>query len=228
MGVVPCGSLAYPEKDTPEGREAAYRASFDLKVGWSFNVFLDSLILHHYDDSASDAFKRFTATIDPGDWDMMETPDYLGLNIYQGFMVNEQGEEVKRNPGFPLTACKWGVTPEVLHYGPMHIYRRYGLPIYITENGLSCNDKVYLDGKVHDLDRIDFLHRYLLELGKAIEEGTPIRGYLQWSFLDNFEWSSGYEERFGIVYVDYRTCERIPKDSAAWYADVIATNGENL
>ena len=80
---------------------------------------------------------------------MMETPDYLGLNIYQGFMVNEQGEEVKkRNPGFPLTACKWGVTPEVLHYGPMHIYRRYGLPIYITENGLSCNDKVYLDGKV--------------------------------------------------------------------------------
>lgn len=228
VGVVPCGSLAYPEKDTPEGREAAYRASFDLKVGWSFNVFLDSLILHHYDDSASDAFKRFAATIDPGDWDMMETPDYLGLNIYQGFMVNEQGEEVKRNPGFPLTACKWGVTPEVLHYGPMHIYRRYGLPIYITENGLSCNDKVYLDRKVHDLDRIDFLHRYLLELGKAIEEGTPIRGYLQWSFLDNFEWSSGYEERFGIVYVDYRTCERIPKESAAWYADVIATNGENL
>ena len=77
-------------------------------------------------------------------------------------------------------------------------------------------------------DRIDFLHRYLLELGKAIEEGTPIRGYLQWSFLDNFEWSSGYDERFGIVYVDYRTCERIPKESAAWYADVIATNGENL
>lgn len=66
VGVVPCGSLAYPEKDTPEGREAAYRASFDLKVGWSFNVFLDSLILHHYDDSASDAFKRFAATIDPG------------------------------------------------------------------------------------------------------------------------------------------------------------------
>ena len=110
----------------------------------------------------------------------------------------------------------------------MHIYRRYGLPIYITENGLSCNDKVYLDGKVHDLDRIDFLHRYLLELGKAIEEGTPIRGYLQWSFLDNFEWSSGYDERFGIIYVDYRTCERIPKESAAWYADVIATNGDNL
>ena len=95
------GALHIPRR-IPRGRgEAAYRASFDLKVGWSFNVFLDSLILHHYDDSASDAFKRFAATIDPGDWDMMETPDYLGLNIYQGFMVNKQGEEVKHNPGFP-------------------------------------------------------------------------------------------------------------------------------
>lgn len=228
VGAVPCGSLAYPEKDTPEGREAAYKASFDLNVGWNFNIFLDSLILHRYDESASEGYKRFAATIDPADWDLMETPDFLGLNIYQGFMVNEKGEMVKRYPGFPLTACKWGVTPEVLHYGPMHIYRRYGLPIYITENGLSCNDRVYLDGKVHDADRIDFLHRYLLELSKAIEEGTPILGYLQWSFLDNFEWSQGYDERFGIIYVDYRTCERIPKDSAQWYADVIESNGECL
>lgn len=228
VGVVPCGSLAYPEKDTPQGREAAYKASFNLKYGWNFNIFLDSLILHRYDDSASDAYKRFAATIDPGDWDLMETPDFLGLNIYSGFMVDESGKEVKRCPGFPLTACKWCITPEVMHYGPMHIYRRYGLPMYITENGLSCNDKVYLDGKVHDPDRIDFLHRYLSELSKAIGEGTPVLGYLQWSFLDNFEWGNGYDERFGIIYVDYRTCQRIPKDSAAWYAGVIAANGENL
>ena len=77
-------------------------------------------------------------------------------------------------------------------------------------------------------DRIDFLHRYLSELSKAIGEGTPVLGYLQWSFLDNFEWGSGYDERFGIIYVDYPTCQRIPKDSAAWYAGVIAANGENL
>lgn len=69
VGVVPCGSLAYPEKDTPENREAAYHASFDLNVGWNFNIFLDSLILHRYDDTASEGYKRFSATIDPSDWD---------------------------------------------------------------------------------------------------------------------------------------------------------------
>lgn len=228
VGAVPCGALAYPEKNTPENIEASYHASFDLKAGWNFNIFLDSLILHRYDDSASDGYKRFAATIDPHDWELMETPDFLGLNIYQGFMVDESGKEVKRYPGFPLTACKWGITPEVMRYGPMHIYRRYGLPMYITENGLSCNDKVYLDGKVHDADRIDFLHRYLIELGKGIEDGAPVKGYLQWSFLDNFEWSEGYNERFGLIYVDYNTMERIPKDSAAWYANVIATNGDSL
>ncbi len=228
VGVVPCGTLAYPEKDTPENREASYHASFDLKIGWNFNIYLDSLILHRYDDSASGGYKRFAAAIDPADWDQMETPDFLGLNIYQGFMVNEKGEEVQRYPGFPMTACKWGVTPEVMRYGPQHIYRRYGLPMYITENGLSCNDRIYMDGMVHDVERIDFLNRYLEELGKGIEEGAPVRGYLQWSFLDNFEWSQGYQERFGIIYVDYPTCERTPKDSARWYAKVIETNGEIL
>ena len=63
---------------------------------------------------------------------------------------------------------------------------------------------------------------------KGIEDGAEVLGYLQWSFLDNFEWAEGYDERFGIIYVDYRTCERIPKDSARWYAEVIRTNGENL
>lgn len=228
VGAVPCGSLAYPEVDTPEGREASYHASWDLSHGWNFNIFLDPLILHRYDDSANDSIKRFAKTIDPKDWDLMEKPDFLGLNIYNGFAVNEKGEPVKRAPGAPVTACKWPVTPEVMRYGPQHIFRRYGIPMYITENGLSCNDKVYMDGKVHDPERIDFLNRYLLELSKGIEDGAPVGGYLQWSFLDNFEWGQGYSERFGLIYVDYTTCERIPKDSAAWYAKVIESNGEIL
>lgn len=228
VGAVPCGSLAYPETDTPECREASYHASWNLSNGWNFNIFLDPLILHRYDDSANEGIRRFAKSIDPKDWELMETPDFLGLNIYNGFAVNGKGEAVRRVPGAPVTACKWPVTPEVMRYGPQHIYRRYGLPMYITENGLSCNDRVYLDGKVHDLERIDFLNRYLLELSKGIADGAPVGGYLQWSFLDNFEWGQGYDERFGIVYVDYATCERIPKDSASWYAKVIETNGENL
>ena len=231
VGAAPCGRMCYPEKDTPENRDAAYGATFRLKEGdWAFtlNIFLDSVCLKRYDESAPAAVKRFAATIDPADWDLMEAPDFIGINVYNGIMVNERGEEIKPYAGFPLTACKWKVTPEVIHYAPVNVARRYGKPIYITENGQSCNDRIFLDGQVHDLERIDFLHRYLLELSKCVSDGVDLRGYMHWSFLDNFEWSSGYDERFGLVYVDYRTCERTPKDSARWYAQVIESNGECL
>jgi beta-glucosidase len=89
-------------------------------------------------------------------------------------------------------------------------------------------DWVALDGKVHDPQRIDFLNRYLLQLRKASEDGVDIKGYFQWSLLDNFEWSSGYRERFGIVYVDYTTQKRTLKDSALWYKEVIVSNGTSL
>lgn len=232
VGVAICGRQCYPEHDTPEGREAAYRETFNLSSvqGWAFttNIFLDSVCLKRYDETAPAPVRKFAASIPPEDWERMEPPDFIGVNVYQGDMVNEKGEYVKAYPGHPLTACKWKVTPEVMHYLGLNMYRRYGRPLIITENGQSCNDRVFLDGKVHDAERIDFLTRYLRELKKSIDEGAPILGYLQWSFLDNFEWSQGYDERFGIVYVDYRTGERVPKDSAAFFAQVIASNGENL
>ena len=131
-------------------------------------------------------------------------------------------------PGYPRTALKWPVTPEVLYWGPRLIFERYHVPVYITENGQSCNDRIFLDGCVHDPDRIDFLHRYLRALKKACLDGLPVKGYFHWSLTDNYEWHSGYDDRFGLIYVDYRTMARIPKDSAAWYAEVIRTNGENL
>lgn len=230
VGVVCCGRMAYPLVDTPEGREAAYRASFDLSEEWAFsyNVFLDSLIWRRYDESANAVLRRFAAEIPESDWPLMETPDFLGMNIYNGQPVDESGRPVSFPAGNPSTALKWPVTPEVMHYAPMHLHRRYGLPVIITENGLSCNDKVFLDGKVHDPDRIDFLHRYLTNLSMAIAEGTPVMGYLHWSFLDNFEWADGYSERFGLIHVDYETLQRTPKDSARWYAQVIASNGDVL
>ena len=93
---------------------------------------------------------------------------------------------------------------------------------------MAGGDVISLDGKVHDPNRIDFLHRYLKELSEAIDMGANVKGYFQWSLLDNFEWSNGYRDRFGIVYVDYPTGNRIIKDSGYWYKDVIASNGENL
>jgi beta-glucosidase len=87
---------------------------------------------------------------------------------------------------------------------------------------------VHADGQVHDPQRIDYLRRYLLELRRASEDGVPIQGYFQWSILDNFEWGHGYRQRFGLIYVDFATGRRIPKDSARWYSEVIAANGANL
>jgi beta-glucosidase len=81
---------------------------------------------------------------------------------------------------------------------------------------------------VHDPDRIDFLHCYLKALQKAENEGLPIQGYFHWSFTDNLEWNSGYDERFGLIYVDYPTQKRIPKDSALWFSKVVQSNGGSL
>ena len=230
VGFVPCGEINFPQDDTPEACEAAYRATFALTHRWDFrfNIVLDSLMLHRYEDTAPAAVQKFAATIPASDWDLMEAPDFIGINIYNGTEVGLDGNPTPRAPGRPLTACKWPVTPRVMRYAPLFLYRRYGLPMIISENGLSCNDMIFLDGQVHDPKRIDFLHRYISELSKAIDEGAPVLGYLHWSFLDNFEWASGYDERFGLVYVDYPTQRRIPKDSAAWYAKVIETNGACL
>ena len=232
VGVVSCGSLFYPRNDTPEGREAAYRATFDLgnPDGWAmtFGVFLDDLILKKYDPSAIPAVRAFADSIPETDWSLMETPDFIGMNIYNARPVDDAGNIVREPVGSARTATDWPVTPEALYYGPLNIHRRYGLPIYITEDGLSNHDMVYADGKVHDPKRIEFLYRYLNCLGRAVGDGVPVKGYLHWSFLDNFEWSDGYDQRFGIIFVDYETLRRTPKDSAYWYANVIATNGQSL
>jgi Beta-glucosidase/6-phospho-beta-glucosidase/beta-galactosidase len=115
-----------------------------------------------------------------------------------------------------------------MHYTCLWMYKRYRLPILITENGLSCRDKIFLDGGVHDPDRIDFLNRYLKELLRAADDGVPLLGYFHWSLLDNFEWNSGYDERFGLVYTDYPSGRRILKDSGRWYAETVRQNGKNL
>ena len=154
--------------------------------------------------------------------------DFVGLNIYNGNELDPstgyQYKPVYR--GAPRTAIRWLVTPGVMYWGPRQIYERYGLPVVITEDGQSCNDRIFLDGKVHDPDRIDFLHRYLNELHAAMEDGVPVKGYFHWSLLDNMEWNSGYSDRFGLVYVDYRTQERIIKDSGYWFSDVISGRKE--
>lgn len=221
------------EKDIEATRVQAFSAK--SKTLWNATWWMDTIMLGHYpEDGIATYGERFPKDmIKEGDMELISQPlDFLGLNLYRGPAVradkNGEPEVVAHKVGFDRTAFKWAVSPKIMHYMPKFMYERYHLPILITENGMSNCDWIALDGKVHDPQRIDFMHRYLLELGKAIEEGIPVIGYLTWSIMDNYEWNSGYEERFGLIHVDYETLKRTPKDSAYWYRDVIKTNGEIL
>lgn len=160
------------------------------------------------------------------------TLDFICFNLYSGNAVttDENGNQsyVGHKPGYPKNSMKWTIDPDSLKWTAKFLYERYNMPIYVSENGMACHDAVSLDGKVHDPNRIDYINRYLLKLKEAINEGADVRGYFYWSFMDNFEWAYGYDERFGLVYVDYQTQERIIKDSGYWYAGVIESNGEKL
>ena len=166
------------------------------------------------------------------EWDTMHAvPDFIGVNSYNGSEIAAGSDGsptyLPRSRGFACTALKWPVTPEIMEYGYAFLYERYKRPLYVTECGLSCNDHIYLDGQVHDPDRIDFLHRYLLALRKGSER-ADIRGFFHWSLTDNFEWHSGCAERFGLIFVDYPTQKRLPKDSARWLAQTARENGARL
>ena len=210
----------------PCDEDKAYKENFDCTADnfiWSDSFWADPVLLGKYPPELLKAYPDFNPS--PEDMKLMSQPlDYIGLNIYRGKFTGDW----KRKQGAAHTEIGWDVTPESLKWGPKHFYKRYGLPIYITENGLSCHDWVALDGKVHDYNRIDFLHRYLLQLREAAEEGVDIRGYFQWSLMDNYEWAMGYQSRFGLVFVDYESQKRTPKESAYWYKSVIENNGENL
>jgi beta-glucosidase len=124
-------------------------------------------------------------------------------------------------PGVPRTSIGWPVQPEAFRDTLLALHKRYGLPIYVLENGTANADEIGQDGKVADQSRIDFLDAYTTAMFEAIKAGADVRGYFVWSLLDNFEWGSGYSQRFGITYVDYPTQRRIPKASFHWYAQLI-------
>lgn len=230
VGFAPTCGIPYPASDKAEDIEAAKKVMFGMPEdnNWTWNVswWSDPVLLGHYPEEGLRRFSSYLPKITKDDMKLISEPiDMYGQNIYNGWEVKmgENGEPVSvpRYMGFPTTACGWPITPECLYWGPKFLYERYQKPIYITENGISCNDVISLDGEVHDPNRIDFEERYLGQLQRAISDGADVRGYFYWSLMDNFEWAEGYTQRFGLVYVDYRTGERILKDSAKWYGKLI-------
>ncbi len=238
IGYAPTCGMAYPATECKEDIEAAKKVLFGFYnpvENWTWNVawFSDPVFLGHYPEEGLKKYAEYLPEITQEDMELIHQPlDFMGQNIYNGYMVRAgadgEPEFVGRKAGYAKTAANWPVTPDAFYWGVRFLYERYRHPLYITENGMSCHDVVSSDGRVHDPNRIHFLDRYLSALQKACEDGADVRGYFLWTFLDNFEWDKGYNERFGLVYVDFETQKRIAKDSAFWYRKVMETNGKEL
>jgi beta-glucosidase len=222
IGMAINGDLQEPASDTPEDIEAARAATFSGLSFFNTNWWCDPAIL----GTAPDALKPFLSAEDLEK--ICQPLDFFGFNCYQNSNYAGSGGGQVPPVGYAHTDMGWPITPNVLYWAAKFFWERYHLPFLITENGMANLDFVMLDGKVHDPQRIDFMHRYIAGLQKAADEGVPVMGYTAWSVMDNYEWAEGYLRRFGLIYVDYKTQERIPKDSFWWYKDVIRKNGVDM
>jgi len=231
IGYAPTCSANYPATDSPEDIAAAKKSLFGCQelseyVMWNVSWWSDPVMLGKYPEDGLELYKDFLPEITDEDLKLMHQPiDFYAQNIYNGkeIKAGEKGEPVvvERPKDAPVTALGWPITPKCLYWAPIFFTERYGLPFYLSENGTSVNDFIAEDGGVHDNERIKFLSDYLAELERSADAGADIRGYFLWTFMDNFEWAQGYIPRFGLVYTDYETQKRIPKDSAYWYKKYI-------
>ena len=236
VGWSPAGFIYYPQSEITENLEAAKRKMFSIPGGnhWVLNNvwYSDPAILGAYPEEGLKRFERYLPRSYPKDLELISQPlDFYGVNIYHGDPVVEKSGSPKkthRGPGYPRTMMNWPIDPKAIYWGPKFLQERYQLPIYVTENGVATQDWVHADGTVPDLGRIDYLTRYLSELQRCVSEGVDVRGYFHWTLLDNFEWDQGYSKRFGLVYVDFETQERIPKSSYAWFKKLIESRAKNL
>ncbi len=224
VGVVHNRQVVYPERYDP-----AHQAAVEpMDAHWN-KIFPDPQILGYYPETVAQEIEPFMHT---GDLSKICRPlDWFGLNHYGPMWAKV---EPNSSLGFHMgafpddmahTEINWSIVPEAFKYELLEITRRYKLPVYVTENGCGSNqEKPDGTGFVQDDHRINYLSLYLQQMAEAYQEGCDVRGYFVWSLLDNFEWGAGYENRFGIVRVDFDTQKRTPKASAKWYADLLRTN----
>ena len=223
---------AYPAGESAEDEQAA--RCYD---GYQNRWFLDPVFRGSYPKDMMELYQeRYGApSVEPEDLAAFGKSriDFLGVNYYMRKILRRpehKGElysEVRPDyPGVQFTEMDWEVYPDGLYSLLTRIQRDYDpAEIYITENGIACPDRIDGDGLIRDEDRIAYLRSHLSAAHRAMQEGVRLRGYYLWSLLDNFEWAYGVSKRFGIVYVNYETQARILKESARWYAEVIAGSG---
>lgn len=206
---------------------AAARAEYERVNG----QLMAPVFLGHYPEDFLSRAGQDAPQVQEGDMELIAQPtDFFGLNLYAGYFMRQgkdgQPQQVPFPKQFPQGDLSWiNITPQTLYWAIRHASQSYGVKTsYITENGSAFDNELTPEGEVLDLDRREYLRNYLIGLHRAVDEGFDVRGYFQWSVMDNYEWAEGYSKRFGIVHVDYETQKRTPKLSAHWFSRVIAEN----
>ena len=197
---------------------AADRDKVRLEDGRSSRWYLDPLFKGAYPTDVLEHLGADAPTVQAGDLAAISTPmDFLGVNYYTRAMVSAGVPFDVHTGGHEITDMGWEVYPEGLTQLLMRLHRDYPVPpMYVKENGAAFKDTM-VGGRVHDLQRKEYIEGHIAAVADALRQGVRMEGYMVWSLMDNFEWASGYEKRFGIVHVDYATQQRTLKDSALWY-----------
>jgi beta-glucosidase len=225
-------SPVHPASETDLDRQAALR--HDLATN---RLFLDPVLKGSLPDELAELLGPLLPQLSPADLKVISEPiDFLGINYYSRTVVRHAPDSplhqvAQVQPSGSEYSQMWEIYPDGIRELLTRVWKDYGatysrgLRLLVTENGICVPDGVDYDGRVRDYRRIRYLRDHLGALWQAMQEGVPLDGYFVWSFPDNFEWAFGYTLRFGLVYVDYATQQRIVKDSGHWYAKVIRDNG---
>ena len=229
VGPVNIGLAENPVPTVPvfgtEEHIEATRKAFRFENADKLTAILDGQYMDEWLEKMGENAPEFT------DADMLAIGseiDFVGVNIYAPEIVeaadNKRGYRIMPKPeGYPRMNMPWlYIGPEITYWVPRLLGAIWGVEnVYVTENGCAAKDKLDYDGEVYDTDRVMYLKHHFMQASRAVREGWPLKGYFVWSLMDNFEWSWGYQRRFGLHYVNYSTLERIPKTSAKFYSEVI-------
>lgn len=240
IGITNNADWREPLTDSQADREAAQRA-LEFYLGW----FADPVYKGEYPACMRERIGHKLPEFSDEDRRLIQgSSDFFGLNHYTTHYASavEPGSEIQSDPygnggisedqdvlltsdpDWEKTTMGWNIVPWGCRKLLEWIHERYDQPeIIITENGCALEEQV-VDGKVDDPDRIRFLQGYLTECHRAIQNGVHLNGYFMWTFIDNFEWALGFTRRFGIIYTNFETLERIPKTSAQWYGNLARTH----
>jgi beta-glucosidase len=221
-------NIAVPAIDTPEYVKAAEVATREMNAAY-LTVMLEGQYTDAYLAQSGEAAPTFTDE----ELKTISTPvDFVGINVYRPSIYVAPADEapgfreIPINESHPKMASSWHLFgPEVMYWAPRTVASLWDpTSIFITENGCAAHDVMHEDGSVYDSDRVMFLRACLTQLQRATSEGVPVDGYFLWSAQDNFEWTAGYGNRFGLIYVDFDTLERTPKLSAKWFREAARGN----